>query len=239
MTTAPISTEPAPASDFTLPAWLTMPMQVFIIAALPLVLILINARLLMTDAFLRWQYTRPGFPPDPYGMTQAQRLEYAPPALAYLFNDEDISFLGDMTFPDGSPMYNERELRHMADVKVVTRQLSTAGYILIGVLAVCIVALAAGRSSRLPLYRSLFAAGVLTILLIAAGLIAVATSFNWLFTQFHALFFEGDSWIFLYSDTLIRLFPIQFWTMAFVLIFGGALLEAGILSGVMWRLMRR
>ncbi len=81
--------------------------------------------------------------------------------------------------------------------------------------------------------------GVLTIALIAAGLIAVVTSFNWLFTQFHALFFEGDSWIFLYSDTLIRLFPIQFWTTAFVIVFGGALLEAILLSSMMWRLMRR
>ena len=31
------------------------------------------------------------------------------------------------------------------------------------------------------------------------------------FAGFHSLFFEGDSWLFLYSDTLIRLFPIRFW----------------------------
>ncbi len=31
------------------------------------------------------------------------------------------------------------------------------------------------------------------------------------FTLFHQVFFEGDSWLFLYSDTLIRLFPIRFW----------------------------
>lgn len=36
----------------------------------------------------------------------------------YLTNDEGIEFLGDLKFPDGSPVYNERELHHMVDVKV-------------------------------------------------------------------------------------------------------------------------
>jgi uncharacterized membrane protein len=35
------------------------------------------------------------------------------------------------------------------------------------------------------------------------------------------LFFTGDSWLFLYSDTLIRLFPMRFWQDAFL--FAGAL----------------
>jgi uncharacterized membrane protein len=36
------------------------------------------------------------------------------------------------------------------------------------------------------------------------------------FTAFHHLFFTGDSWLFLFSDTLIRLFPIRFWQDAFL-----------------------
>ena len=31
------------------------------------------------------------------------------------------------------------------------------------------------------------------------------------------LFFTGNSWLFYYSDTLIRLFPIRFWQDAFLL----------------------
>ena len=54
-----------------------------------------------------------------------------------------------------------------------------------------------------------------------------AIAFRQLFTLFHALFFEGDSWLFLYSDTLIRQFPMQFWQDAFlwagVIAIGGAL----------------
>ena len=36
------------------------------------------------------------------------------------------------------------------------------------------------------------------------------------FAGFHSLFFEGDSWLFYFSDTLIRLFPIRFWQDAFL-----------------------
>jgi integral membrane protein (TIGR01906 family) len=60
------------------------------------------------------------------------------------------------------------------------------------------------------------------------------TSFQSLFINFHLIFFEGSSWLFKYSDTLIRLFPIQFWQDIF-LVFGILTLLAGILVG---RLMR-
>jgi uncharacterized membrane protein len=55
--------------------------------------------------------------------------------------------------------------------------------------------------------------------------------FDVFFTWFHGLFFEGDSWLFLFSDTLIRLFPIRFWEDAFllaaVIALGGGLALAG------------
>ena len=56
---------------------------------------------------------------------------------------------------------------------------------------------------------------------------------------FHALFFEGDTWVFRTSDTLIRLFPEQFWfdaalTVA-VLTVSGSLLA----MLVAWRMERR
>ncbi len=45
--------------------------------------------------------------------------------------------------------------------------------------------------------------------------------------MFHGLFFNGNTWLFAYSDTLIRLFPIRFWedtflTSAFIVLAGGA-----------------
>lgn len=232
------------SGGFEAPGWLVLILRWIITVGLPLALILINARLLMSNAFLNWEYNRPGFPEDRYPpesdfMSRERRLEYAPLALDYLFNDEGIEFLGDQTFPDGRPLYNERELSHMLDVKIVTGNLMVFGYTLIAALLISIAVMAASPASRGDLLRGLMWGGLLNAALILLGLALVATSFYWLFTQFHNLFFAEGTWVFLYSDTLIRLFPIQFWTDAFALMFGGALAEGLLISGVCWRLLRR
>jgi len=70
--------------------------------------------------------------------------------------------------------------------------------------------------------------------LIAALGIGLSPEIFWsFFAGFHRLFFEGNSWLFAYSDTLIRLFPIRFWQDAFLLAAlissaGGLLLVLGI-----------
>jgi uncharacterized membrane protein len=56
------------------------------------------------------------------------------------------------------------------------------------------------------------------------------------FDNFHLLFFEPSSWLFAYSDSLIRLFPLQFWIDAtftiFAFSFAGGLLLA--FAGSRW-----
>jgi uncharacterized membrane protein len=54
-------------------------------------------------------------------------------------------------------------------------------------------------------------------LIVVVGMSIDPNVFMGFFVGFHSLFFEGDSWLFLYSDTLIRLFPIRFWQDAFLL----------------------
>jgi len=58
--------------------------------------------------------------------------------------------------------------------------------------------------------------GWLTLGLIGAILAAVVISFDALFTAFHKVFFVGDTWLFYFSDTLIRLFPMRLWQDAFI-----------------------
>jgi integral membrane protein (TIGR01906 family) len=222
-----------------LPGWVVIILRIILVAALPLVLVLVNARVLMSGAFLQWEYNRPNFSPDPFGFTVQDRLAYAPLALDYLFNDQGTDFLGKQTKPDGSPVYNERELSHMDDVKGVVQELTRFGLTLVGVYILSLVLMSISAGSRPALYRSLFWGGIATVVVIVLALVITATSFEWLFTEFHRLFFTGNTWIFPTSDTLIRLFPEQFWVDAFALMFGGAMLEAIILGGVMWRLNRR
>lgn len=225
-------------NGFPLPEWLAGIAHLVIVAALPLLLVLLNARVFMSNIYLRWEYNRRNFPEDPYGFTTEERLEYGSQGLAYLFNNEGPEFLSGLTFADGSPLFNAREVSHMQDVKNVTRRLSRFGYGLIAGYLTCVVLLAVKPGTRPLLFSGLLVGSMLTVALIVLGLVVTATSFNWLFTQFHGLFFEGNTWIFPHSDTLIRLYPEQFWIDAFALVFGGALLQALILAVIMWRLTR-
>lgn len=193
-----------------------------------LAIILTAVRLLLTPAFVNVEYRTPNFPPDSYGFTMEERLKWSQIALDYLLNDEEISFLGDLTFEDGSPLYNERELRHMADVKNLTQIFLWIWRALLLVLVV--LALWAWRGGWQPAYMQMLHNGArLTVILIAVLLVGIALSFNAVFTGFHRIFFEGDTWLFLFSDTLIRLFPIRFWRDAFIIIGVFALGSGGLL----------
>jgi len=192
----------------------------------PIFLMGLGLRILLTPLFYNIEYRMPYFPSDNYGFSQEDRLRWAPYAVDYLLNDADISYLGDLTFDDGSPLYNERELSHMHDVKVVTKGA-------LRVWSVTVVLLAGlGAWAWFGKWWQALRAGLRRGGWLMIGLVLViglfgAIAFRQLFTLFHALFFEGDSWLFLYSDTLIRLFPIRFWQDAFlwagVIAIGGAL----------------
>lgn len=184
----------------------------------PFVVLLVAARLIMTPLFLQIEYTRPGFPADYYGFTVQDRLTYAPYALQYLLNGENISYLGNLRLSDGGEMYNVRELQHMRDVKVVTQAvflLSTG----VGILAIVAILILRNLDAK-AIRQGFFSGSILTLGLIATVVIVAILSWDTFFTTFHNLFFQGGTWQFAYSDTLIRLFPEQFWFDA-ALIIGG------------------
>ncbi|HSK89510.1 MAG TPA: TIGR01906 family membrane protein, partial [Anaerolineales bacterium] len=200
---------------FTILSWL-------VTLLIPFALIGLGLRTLLTPLFLQIEYNMPYFPPDEYGFTREDRLKWAPYALDYLVNSEDISYLGDLEFEDGTPLYNERELSHMDDVKLVTQGALRVWYAALALLLLLGVWAWFGgwwQEYRLGLRRGgwLMIGLAVTIGLIVVVGIAVNPNVFWnFFAGFHALFFEGDSWIFLFSDTLIRLFPIRFWQDAFL-----------------------
>ena len=195
----------------------------FVTLLIPIALIGLGLRLLLTPLFLQVEYNMPYFPSDEYGFTKEDRLKWAPYALDYLVNDADISYLGDLKFEDGTPLYNERELSHMDDVKRVTQGALRVWYASLALLALLGVWAWLGQwwqAYRLGLMQGgwLMVGLAVTIGLIVVVGIAINPNVFWnFFAGFHSLFFEGDSWLFLYSDTLIRLFPIRFWQDAFLL----------------------
>jgi len=187
----------------------------FVTLLVPYVLLLLAVRLLLTPFFLEIEYRIPGFPPDTYGFTQADRLHWSKIAWEYLVNRSDITFLGDLRFTDGNPVYNERELAHMLDVKNLVQIVLKVWYVIIGVLF--LVGIWAWRGKWVLDYRrDLRRGGWLTVCLVGAiALLAVVSFWNF-FAFFHKIFFESDTWLFLYSDTLIRLFPLRFWQDTFL-----------------------
>ncbi|MDX2160662.1 MAG: TIGR01906 family membrane protein [bacterium] len=211
----------------------------YLTISFPILAVLVAVRLVMTPLFLQIEYNRPGFPVDAYGFTTADRLRYGPYALDYLLNAEGIEYLGDLTFPDGTSMYNVRELRHMRDVKTVTQ--AAFAVALIGGALALIGAFVLWRSpaTRRPLWLALRAGALFNLVLIAAIVVVVVGNWNFFFTAFHQVFFAEGTWIFLYSDTLIRLFPEQFWFDAAITIGSLTVLAALVTLAIAQRSLMR
>jgi integral membrane protein (TIGR01906 family) len=193
-------------------------------------------RLLITPAFLVFEYNTPGFPSDPFGFTKSDRLHWSKIAAEYLLNDSGISFLADLRFPEGQQapaascqymddctrLYNERELKHMEDVKVVVKAALRIWYASLGLLL--LLWFVAGQAGWSQAYRhGVFRGGWLTVLLLWGIILFVMLAFGVIFVAFHNVFFEAGTWQFLFSDTLIRLFPERFWRDTFIAI--------GVLAG--------
>ncbi len=236
----------------TMPAWLVLTCRIILTVLIPLVLVLTNVRLLMTPLFPAIEYRLPGFPADPYGFTQADRLKWSEIAINYLLNSEGINYLGDLRFPEGQTappescqyyldgdcnrLYNDRELKHMLDVKIVTRWALNV-WVISGILVLLAIGLLHYFGETAALRGGLLGGASVTLVLLLSLVVYLLLNFNTFFTQFHMVFFEGQTWIFLWSDTLIRLFPLPFWRDAFVFVGGAAILEAlGVAAWAWYRL---
>ncbi len=198
----------------------------------PIVLVLAAVRLLISPLFLVIEYNTPAFPHDPYGFTQEERLYWAKIAVAYLVNDADITYLGDLHFPAGQSapeiscaqgiygddctrLYNDREQKHMLDVKIVVQAAMQVGMIaLVGLAFLAFLAWRGGWEADFR--RGLANGGWLTVMLLTAVILFVLIAFGVIFVAFHQVFFASGTWIFLNSDTLIRLFPERFWRDTFI-----------------------
>jgi integral membrane protein (TIGR01906 family) len=219
--------------------------RMLVTLAVPVLLTAGSVRLVMTPLWMTLEYTRAGFPPDGYGFSTDDRLQYGIYGIEYLLNGEDIEFLNrrlpiELCFnapaeSDDCAMFNEFELQHMRDVKKVT-QAVFVGSLVTAVLAV-VVSVVLWRSNRRLLSLALLQGSILTLGMVATIVVIAVTSWNFFFDTFHAMFFESGTWRFFYSDTLIRLYPEQFWFDAALtsgsLITGGALILLGL---VWWRL---
>jgi integral membrane protein (TIGR01906 family) len=203
----------------------------------PVLLLIGSVRLIMIPQWLHFEYTRPGFPVDAYGFTTEDRLAYGGYGINYLLNGEDIGFLAKLRLPDDRciytyesdgttcPMFGSEALSHMADVKTVAIAAFAAG--IVGVLLAVVCGAWLWRANQRALWRALRNGSWLTLTSIVVIVVCAVGAWDFFFDTFHALFFQAGTWRFLYSDTLIRLYPEQFWFDSAVVV--GALTVLGAL----------
>jgi integral membrane protein (TIGR01906 family) len=181
-----------------------------LILALPWFLALTSLLPLITPAFLRLQYARPDVPPSSK-FSPEERQAFAEASAYYLLSSEDIDYLADLRTADRSPLFNDRELTHMVDVKVLLGKAIKLDLSL-GLAIVASFGLLLSRAEtrgRAPRY--LLVAALVGPALAALALIIVPLQFQWFFVEFHHVFFEGETWLFPRTDTLIQLFTETLW----------------------------
>ena len=202
---------------------------VLIILFTPLMIVTSSIRVALTPLFVNIEYNLPNFPEDEYGFSMEERLDWAKYAIKYVSGRISDQEFAEQTFPDGSPLFNEREIKHMIDVRNLT-VINIMFWRIFTLITVLLVLFAWKEVEwRAPILTGASRGAYLTLSLIAAVLVFLAVNFNQLFTGFHLIFFEGDSWLFYLSDTLIRLFPLKFWRDLFIFIGGFSVLFSGIL----------
>jgi integral membrane protein (TIGR01906 family) len=144
-------------------------------------------------------------------------LQWADFSIDFISGQVDENAFRSASFPDGTQLFNEREIAHMLDVRNLTIIMLWVWRILMVIFLLYFFYTKREGISHLFLSMLGFGARV-TIGIILAVLLFLVINFNQLFTAFHRIFFEGDTWLFYFSDTLIRLFPLKFWQDLFIFI---------------------
>ena len=198
-------------------------------------ILVVNAfRVLATGTFVRAELGRDGFPPDGYGFTTDQRKELALLGLRSIQPGSDgIVLLERARLPNGSPAFGFRELTHMRDVRRLFGIALRGQLIALVVIAALALGLARTRF-RTVVPLGLLAGAVATLAIAVLAVPLILLGFDGFFVRFHEIFFSGDSWRFNNADTLIRIYPEQFWQDVSRLAAGIAVAQAVVLVPLAW-----
>ncbi|HEY89016.1 MAG TPA: DUF1461 domain-containing protein [Thermoflexia bacterium] len=202
---------------------------------IPVLLIVGAVRVVTFPWFPAWEYRRATFPAAPLPAGERSRL--ARECIIFLNAPRDIERLAGLRLPDGAAAFNERELHHMSDVKEVYDALSVAALVAL-VLVVSAGGVLQRRGSGAEVWGALSSGALMT--LSALSLLGMLMWLSWddFFVGLHRLLFPAGSWLFQYTDTLIRLFPMRFWQDAGLAVVGVIAVLAFTLA-LVGRMMQR
>jgi integral membrane protein (TIGR01906 family) len=187
------------------------------ILLMPFFIILTPLYIFMTEWFVQFEYSQPGFPPADR-FTSAERYYNSVQTVRYVRGQISLADLINLG------VYNAREIKHLVDVQSVAHNALTfhafSGFLLL----LALIVLARSPSTRLYAARAIVIGSAATVVVIAAIGVFSVVAFDQFFVLFHHIFFEGNSWLFNYTDSLIQFYPEPFWEAAS---YGIALFVAG------------
>ncbi len=191
-------------------------LRLLVAALIPYLVIMAPVRAVFLPWLVPFEYSLPGFPDDPVnivypgqGMKPAERVRLGIEGLRGTSDAGGTQILKNMRFDNGQRAFDDREVKHLDDVRDVIN-------VLFPIHTVAALAFAAGafvlwRRHRPSLGWALHGGAIFTLGLIAVICIGAVVAWDTAFTFFHKIFFSGDSWLFNWDDTLIRLYPVEFW----------------------------
>ena len=212
-------------------------MQVALAVFYPVILLVLAVRAVTSPLFLWVEYNRPGFPGDGYGFSTDDRMTYGSYTVDYLGNWAGPRYLGELVNRSGDQLFKDGEVSHKADVKLVILSAFGAGILLALLSIIAIIYLR--RRSTGGVRRGFFAGSLITLAIISGLGVLAFLGWEQFFTEFHRIFFANGSWTFALEDTLIRLFPGQFWMDAGIVIAALVLLTAIITLILTWPTRKR
>ncbi len=185
---------------------------IWIMLATPFVLLALAVRFVASGIFLKFEYFRPGFPADQFGFGEADREHYGTYVIDYLHNFDSRRYLADIVMPNGEPIFISDELSHMADVKGLISLLYLVA--LIGLIGSVLFGLYMCRKGGSGIHAGVRLGSIFSVIFMAAVAVVAVLGWESFFRGFHKVFFKDGTWEFYADDSLIRLFPPQFWVDA-------------------------
>jgi len=202
--------------------------MLILIIGIPPLLVLSSVHLFLLPPWIAYEYSRPDFPKADL-FSDKDRLFNATESLLYTTGDRTFA-----QFKALSANYNDREIKHMTDVRVIIAQERVFYWVDAALIVIALIVLGRNKDTRALAAKGLFRSAVLTLALFVVIGSAAAISFNTFFTTFHRIFFSGDTWLFLYTDSLIQFYPLPFWTDTTFGIVALSALGAVVVGAVGW-----
>ena len=149
-------------------------------------------------------------------------------------NSELISYLKDKEDNYNKELFNQKEITHLKDVKVLVQRGYIYYYSVLVLSALLFLALFLLNKKHFSknLTFILFFSGLFTLVFTIILLIIIIFNFNSFFTTFHNIFFPQGGYLFTSSDNIIKLYPEGFFYDIAKNIFISIFFYANILIGI-------